>query len=1098
MKKAVIIGAGTQGQVYASYLKEAGINLIGFMDDNPDLIGKDVIGLPVLGKYKDLFKPEFKELIQDVYCPIGINSVRVKYLSTLKKEGYNIPNFIHPSVSIAPDVEIGEGVYMLVGNIVMPHTKLGNYIMINMDSTIAHHVELEDGVFLSSGVNIGANINVRKNAYIGMGVTIMTGISEVGKESLMGAGTTIIKDVPCYATMVGNPGRMIRHRYADVTFVGSGISSSFTLWNLLKKIESEGKNTKTTINVIDKYPEFITGIPYGSRSGFTTLLITSLRNFLIESERGDFINWLNANKERLIGKLLEEGNKLSEKWVRNHQEAIANNDWEELFIPRRFFGVYIEEKLNQIIESLTDKGLVEVNFIKGEVFDLEKDEENTFKIFLKKDLPYFTKKVILAVGSMPTKYLWKDEALIELPNLMVSNEPYAPELSKTLEKVNAYLESRATKKTNILIVGANASALELIYKLNDTDYKNENYNFVFLSTHGKLPDAVIDEEKMKGFSPINLESLQSQTTLSAKDIADATYADLKLADDIELGAASSVGIISSAFGALLSKLDRTELENFASLYGNDIGRHQRCAGLHYLNNIYGLRDESRFEHLAGRFVDLKGKNGDYYLEYLDTKSQKHLEYNEPFHLVINCVGGKNLTQEDIPSIFKNLMEKEYCIPNKSKIGFKINDNLESIKDLHIMGPLVAGNVIDNKAVWHVEHCGRIIWLSKVLSKQIFEDLDLKKKTDTYHLEVNTFKTEDEIKHYGSLLKKEWNNNIFYSVSHLKYSTTKEDQVKYFVFFKNKKPLILMPIILKGISIGTKDYPFYDAASPYGYTGPLFNKEDVHDSDLKAFWKQVNQWYSNNNVITEFVRFNLSQNQKHYNGYSISTLNNVIGELTNFEEIWTNLKQKVRNNYRKALNNNLKFKIYSGIIPDDVVDEFYGIFSHTMKRVEAKHDYTLFSKDYFAELVKNHVNNAFIAVVYSQETPISTELIINVQDTMYSYLGGTLSEYFSMRPNDFLKIEVIKWGLANNKKYYVLGGGRGKSDSLYQYKKSFFPKDEDIMFYTGRKIIDNTNYNELLAKMDISYTEAKDYIEDATKFFPLYSEERYKKASENNN
>ncbi|WP_378173700.1 NeuD/PglB/VioB family sugar acetyltransferase [Aquimarina sp. SS2-1] len=210
MKNAVIIGAGTQGQVYASYLKEAGINIIGFIDDNPELEGKEVIDIPVIGKYKDLFLDEFKSKIQDVYCPIGVNAVRVEYLSTLKNEGYGIPGFLHHTVSIAPDVTIGEAVYMLAGNIVMPHTTIGNYIMINMDSTIAHHVTLEDGVFMSSGVNIGALINVRKNAYIGMGVTAMTGVKEIGKETLIGAGTVIIKDVPEYTTVVGNPARVIK------------------------------------------------------------------------------------------------------------------------------------------------------------------------------------------------------------------------------------------------------------------------------------------------------------------------------------------------------------------------------------------------------------------------------------------------------------------------------------------------------------------------------------------------------------------------------------------------------------------------------------------------------------------------------------------------------------------------------------------------------------------------------------------------------------------------------------------------------------------------------------------------------------------------
>ena len=212
MGKAVIIGAGTQGQVLCSYLLEANVDIIGFIDDSTKIIGSKVNGIPVLGCYNDLLYTEFKKNIDDVYCPIGNNKIRTAYLSRLKEEGYETPSFIHPTVCIGPDVELGTAVYMLPGNIIMPHTKIGNFFMMNTCSTIAHHVHVEDGVFLSSGVNVGALINVRKNAYIGMGVTAMTGIKEIGMDTLLGAGAVVIRDVPDYATVVGNPARVIKYK----------------------------------------------------------------------------------------------------------------------------------------------------------------------------------------------------------------------------------------------------------------------------------------------------------------------------------------------------------------------------------------------------------------------------------------------------------------------------------------------------------------------------------------------------------------------------------------------------------------------------------------------------------------------------------------------------------------------------------------------------------------------------------------------------------------------------------------------------------------------------------------------------------------------
>ena len=77
------------------------------------------------------------------------------------------------------------------------------------------------------------------------------------------------------------------------------------------------------------------------------------------------------------------------------------------------------------------------------------------------------------------------------------------------------------------------------------------------------------------------------------------------------------------------------------------------------------------------------------------------------------------------------MEKEYCKPNDSKIGFEVNQQLEASENLHIIGPLLAGNVFEGKAVWHVEHCGRIIWLSQMLSEKMndyfFKNTELEEK-----------------------------------------------------------------------------------------------------------------------------------------------------------------------------------------------------------------------------------------------------------------------------------------------------------------------------------------------------------------------------------
>ena len=72
----------------------------------------------------------------------------------------------------------------------------------------------------------------------------------------------------------------------------------------------------------------------------------------------------------------------------------------------------------------------------------------------------------------------------------------------------------------------------------------------------------------------------------------------------------------------------------------------------------------------------------------------------------------------------------------------------------------------------------------------------------------------------------------------------------------------------------------------------------------------------------------------------------------------------------------------------------------------KSEIYFYNKSYFENLIKYNPDQILIAIAYKELTPVSVELIININDTLYSYLGGTLSEHFENRPNDFLKIEIL--------------------------------------------------------------------------------------------
>jgi sugar O-acyltransferase (sialic acid O-acetyltransferase NeuD family) len=736
INKVRIYGAGGHSQVIRSVLEDNNFIVPQVFDDKPS--GKHHASKNVVPGAKDLIE-SFEHEGYPLIIAIGNNLERAEIAHLLKCD-YEMA--IHKSAIISNSSKIGKGTVVFAGAIIQPNTHIGEHVIINTGASVDHDNILGNFVHISPKAALCGHVEVGEGSHVGVGAVVIPKV-KIGKWCTIGAGTVVLSDVPDYATVVGNPGKIIKIQKPkfnfnsheapecfDIAFIGSGISSSFTILHFLEGLEEKKSAKPIKIALIEKNKEFFTGIPYGNRSGSSSLLITSLADFLPQPELGKFISWLNENKVWLLDEFKKDGGILTEKWLIMNKKAIENNAWENLFIPRRFFGRYINEKVSKTMEEARISGSISYEMISMNVDNVLKVGDD-FKI-IGEENTVLTQRVVLGIGSPPPKKIWetKMEETQEESKLLLISNPYLPSLDDSLEKISNFLDKRNGLKTNVLIVGANASALELLYKQNDYQNFSKRINkFIFLSSHGLTPDSEIDHVLDEKFKPSNLIALKEAENITAKKIAEACFQDLELAHKIGLGAATTVKPISKAFGELLNHLNDKELENFACFYGNEIGRRQRCAGIHYTNTILDLKTSGQFEHLAGGFDKIINKSDfDFSFQYTDTLTQNKKAYHDTIHIVINCIGSITLASEDIPSLYKNIINSGLCEPNKSLRGFKVNDKLEvNAKNCHLIGPLLAGNVIQDKPVWHVEHCGRIIWTSKILAKSMLKEFKLKEE-----------------------------------------------------------------------------------------------------------------------------------------------------------------------------------------------------------------------------------------------------------------------------------------------------------------------------------------------------------------------------------
>lgn len=149
---------------------------------------------------------------------------------------------------IAPDVKLGKNVVLndfinLYGCSIDEGTRIGPFVEIQKNALIGKNckiqshtficegVTIEDEVFIGHGVmfindryprSTGESgglqteadwvvipIKVKKNASIGSNATILCGVT-IGVNSIVGAGSVVVKDVPENVIVAGNPARILR------------------------------------------------------------------------------------------------------------------------------------------------------------------------------------------------------------------------------------------------------------------------------------------------------------------------------------------------------------------------------------------------------------------------------------------------------------------------------------------------------------------------------------------------------------------------------------------------------------------------------------------------------------------------------------------------------------------------------------------------------------------------------------------------------------------------------------------------------------------------------------------------------------------------
>lgn len=319
-------------------------------------------------------------------------------------------------------------------------------------------------------------------------------------------------------------------------------------------------------------------------------------------------------------------------------------------------------------------------------------------------------------------------------------------------------------------------------------------------------------------------------------------------------------------------------------------------------------------------------------------------------------------------------------------------------------------------------------------------------------------------------------DVFYTFDFLKINTLIENGYPEAIYYEDESLKFFYPYIRRPLSlleyVPEKYRDYSDITSPYGVGGPLF------EGDVKKIFKKLKDFFIDTKCISEFIRFHpLLENYNYLDTYyellNISPIVYIdFPDFESEEKIFKSFSKGHKSDIKFAISNNFVFYLSNKI---EDIKFFYDVYKNTLikKGGEKRH---FFPFDFFRELsLKEFVSFCFVK---KDNKVLSSGIFLKYGIFSHYFLGGLSEEGYKTKGGTHYLIWCFIKENFKNFKYFSLGGGRGKEDSLLLFKRGFSKSEKPYII--SKKIYFSDIYKELTEEF-IKYKNLK----EVPKLFPQY-------------
>ena len=191
MKKVLIGNGGHTREVIA----QMGVNLLRFVDDQ--YVDKDSLPLSQFDPTKYI-----------AMVAVANSKDRYDIIQRLPKET-KFFTFIHPTVLLMDNIEIGEGSFIGAYSILTTNIKIGKHAILNRGNHIGHDCKIGDYFSAMPGAIVSGDVTVNDLVYMGNNSSIREKLS-VHSLSTIGMNSAVVKNIEEPGVYVGCPTKKIK------------------------------------------------------------------------------------------------------------------------------------------------------------------------------------------------------------------------------------------------------------------------------------------------------------------------------------------------------------------------------------------------------------------------------------------------------------------------------------------------------------------------------------------------------------------------------------------------------------------------------------------------------------------------------------------------------------------------------------------------------------------------------------------------------------------------------------------------------------------------------------------------------------------------